>query len=152
MRTILGGLAVGALIVTGASAGAQEAAPAHTAFSGVKLVDLKARTPEQSVTLVFGRNSLRIVAEGSNTAIRTLEYDGLRATHSVSSAPPASAGEPSAAATGAATMPMYFGKTPRNWLSFEASGEIVTLRVSSKVYDQVKAALAERQVRVDEAR
>jgi hypothetical protein len=152
MRTMLAGLAIGALLTGSASTSAQETAPAKAAFTGIKLVDMKARTPEQSVTLVFGRSSLRIMEEGSNTALRTLEYAGLRATHTVSSAPPASAGEPATAATGSVTMPMYFGKTPRNWLTFESSGQSVTLRVSSKVYDEVKAALAERRVPVDEAK
>ena len=152
MRTMLAGLVIGGLIVGSASAGAQEAAAAKTAFSGIKLVDMKARTPEQSVTLVFGRSSLRIMEEGSNTALRTLEYAGLRATHTVSSAPPASAGDQNAVAKQPMAPPMYFAKTPRNWLTLASAGETVTLRVSSKVYDQVKAALDERRVPIEEAR
>jgi hypothetical protein len=152
MRKMLAGLAIGALIVGSASAGAQGPDPAKPVFSGIKLVDLKARTPEQSVLLVFGHNSLRIMEEGSNTAIRTLEYAGLRATHTVSSAPPASAGDQNTVAKEPMAPPMYFAKTPKNWLTFESGGGTVTLRVSSKVYNQVKAALDERSVPVDEAK
>jgi hypothetical protein len=151
MRTMLAGLAIGALVMGSASASAQEAAPAQMKFSGIKLVDMKARTPEQTVTLVFGRDSLRLLDPGSNTAIRTLEYSSLRVTHMVSSAPPASAGDPNAAATQPGSMPMYMGKTPRHWLTLESSDATVTLRVSAKVYDRVKAGLNERRVSVDEA-
>jgi hypothetical protein len=152
MRTMIAGLAIGVLVFGSGSAGAQEAAPAQTTFSGIKLLDMKARTPERSVTLVFGRDSLRILDPASNTVLRTLEYSGLRVTHAVSSAPPASAGDANAAATQPMSMPMYMGKTPRNWLTLESGGATVTLRVSAKVYDRVKSALDERRVPIDEVR
>jgi hypothetical protein len=151
MRTMLATLALGGLVLGTVTAGAQEPAQRQTTFSGIKLVDMKARTPEQTVTLVFGRNSLRIMDPASNTAIRTFEYAGLRATHTLSSAPPASAGHPNAAATQTMSTPMYMGKTPRNWLTLESGDDIVTLRVSTKVYDQVKVALDHRRVPIGQA-
>jgi hypothetical protein len=152
MRTMLAILTIGGFIFGTVTAGAEEPAQAPTTFSGIKLVDMKARTPEQTVMLVFGRDSLRIMDPASNTAVRTFQYAGLRATHTVSSAPPASAGEPSAAATQPMSTPMYMGKTPRNWVTLESGDDIVTLRVSVKVYDQLKAALDVRRVPTDEAR
>ena len=125
-------------------------------FSGVKLVDMNARTPEQTVTLVFDRDSVRIVEPAAAATIKRFTYADLAVAHTVSSAPPASAGNPSAAPTGSGSLPMYMGKTPRNWLTLSSAGssaqDQVTLRVSAKVYDQVKAELTKRKVAVEEGK
>jgi hypothetical protein len=147
-RTTIG-LVIGAGLLIAAAAEAQTSgAPAK--FSGIKLVDMTARTPEQTVTLSFDRESLRIVEPTANSTIRSFAYADLTVTHTVSSAPPPSAGNPSAVPTGSASLPMYMGKTPRNWLTLSSGDGKVTLRVSAKVYDQVKAELAERQVAIGE--
>jgi hypothetical protein len=150
-RTLVELLGAAVMVVTTAGAvGAQSSDGAKV--SGVKLVDMKARTPEQSVTLVFDRDSLRIVEPNGASTLKRFAYTDLSVTHTVSSAPPESAGNPSAVGTGSASMPMYMGKTPRNWLTLSSAGEQVTLRVSAKVYDQVKAELTQRQVAVAEGR
>jgi len=150
-RTLVAILGAALMVVaTAASAGAQSSDAAK--FSGIKLVDMNARTPEQTVTLVFDRDSLRIVEPSAASTIKRFTYTDLSVTHTVSSAPPASAGNPGAAATGSASLPMYMGKTPRNWLTLSAAGEQVTLRVSAKVYDQVKAELMQRKVAVGEGK
>src|SRR5688572_31640698 len=51
------------------------------------------------------------------STLKRFAYTDLSVTHTVSSAPPESAGNPSAVGTGSASMPMYMGKTPRNWLT-----------------------------------
>lgn len=150
MRTMLAGLALGSLLLGGTAANAQTANQGHTKFSGIKLVDMKSRTPEQTVTLVVDRQTLRIVDPASNADLRTFAYPDLTVTHTLSSAPPASAGDPAGAATQPMAPPMYMGKTPRNWLTLSSGNDVATLRVSDKVYEQVKAALQERNVGITE--
>jgi hypothetical protein len=152
MRATLLGAAVGALMLGVTVTEAQVDRPASKTFSGVKLVDMKAREPERTVNLVFGADTLRIVEPSDKSALRSFPYSDLTVTHTISSAPPASAGQPSAAATQQGALPMYMGKTPRNWLTIAAGGEQVTLRVSAKVYEQVKAALVEHRVEINEAK
>lgn len=144
MRRVLLGLTLGVLMAVGPAAGES------TTFSGVKLVDMKARTPERTVTLSFGVESLRLVDPAKDAVLETFAYRDLMVTHTVSSAPPPSAGDPGAAATQRASLPMYMGKTPRNWLTLQSAGGQATLRVSAKVYEQVKAALERHRVMVHE--
>jgi len=152
MRLLTASLITISVLLGGAPAGAQTGGRERTTFSGIKLVDMNARTPEQTVTLVLDRHTVRLVEPGSNTELRTFAYADLTVTHTLSSAPPASAGNPSAAATQPMAMPMYMGKTPRNWLTLAAGSDVATLRVSAKVYDEVKAALQAREVVVGEGR
>lgn len=145
MRRVLLGLTLGALVAAG------QAAAESTTFSGVKLVDMKARTPERTVTLSFGAESLQLVDPArKNAVLEAFAYRDLMVTHTVSSAPPPSAGNADAAATQRASLPMYMGKTPRNWLTLQSAGGQATLRVSAKVYEQVKAALERHRVMVHE--
>jgi len=144
MRTIVAATAIGVVLAAGAAAGES------ATFSGVKLVDMKARTPERTVTLSFGEESLQLVDPAKNAVLETFAYRDLMVTHTVSSAPPPSAGNADAAATQRASLPMYMGKTPRNWLTLQSAGGQATLRVSAKVYEQVKAALERHRVMVHE--
>jgi hypothetical protein len=141
MRRMLIGVALGALVAGGAVITAEP-----KAFSGIKLVDLKARTPERSVNVVFGDHALQLLEPGTTTVLKAFPYKDLVVTHSISAGPPPSAGDPSAAATQRASFPMYHGKIERNWLTLEAPGSQATLRVSAKVYDEVRAALQQHQV------
>ena len=145
MRTMVAAAAMGVVLAGGAAARGQS-----TTFSGVKLVDMKARTAERTVTLAFQGDALQVIDPSTKEVVATLAYRNLVVTHTRASAPPASAGEPSAAATQRASMPMYMGKTPRHWLTLQSSGGQATLRVSAKVHDQVKAALEEHRVAVHE--
>ena len=149
MRLMLAGAIVGAVVTVAAPAGAQAAGGAPK-FSGIKLVDMKARTPEQTVNVVVHSSSLKIENPSDNSAIKTLDYSGLQVVHTFSSTPPKSAGDPSAAATQPGSLPMYMGRDPRNWLTFTAGDEHVTLRVSAKVYAQLKEAIESHGVTLAE--
>jgi hypothetical protein len=152
------GIGIAALMVvtfTGTPGGAQAPAAEKVApktFSGVKLVDLHARKPEQTVTLSLGADALTITDPASKTQVVSLPYSGLSATHSVSPAPPAAAGEPATAATQPMAPPMYLGKDPRNWLTLKSGDDTRVLRVSEKVYASLKDALAAHNVQVEEAK
>jgi hypothetical protein len=154
MRAVALGIAMtlmGALVPIPAGAqapAAQKKAP--TTFSGVKLLDLQARKPEQNVTLRLTDDALKIVDPASKAEVATLPYSGIAATHRVSSAPPPVAGEPAAAATQPMAPPMYMGKTPHNWLTLKSGTDTIVLRVSERVYAQLKDALASHNVQVQE--
>jgi hypothetical protein len=151
MRLLVIGAAFGGLLLCGASTGAQGTS-SPSKFSGIKLVDFNARTPERTVTVTLGSDSLMIADPAAPTDVKTLPYSGLSVMHTVSSAPPKSAGDPSAAAKQPMAPPMYMGKDPRNWLTLKSGSDELTLRVSSKVYGQLKAALGEHNVTVEEAK
>ena len=46
--------------------------------------------------------------------------------------------------------PMYMGKTPHNWLTLKSGTDTIVLRVSERVYAQLKDALASHSVQVQE--
>ena len=148
MRTIMALVVAGALTAASAPAGA--AAENSVRFSGIKLVDMKARTPEQTVSVLVAHDNLSVMDAVANTAIRTFDYSGLAVVHTFASAPPAEAGNPSAAATQPMAMPMYW-PDPRNWLTLKSGSQTMVLRVSAHVYEKFKSALGEHNVAVSEA-
>jgi len=166
MRAVV--LGISAVIIVGALAAAPAAAQAPAAqapaagatpsaekkapnsFSGLKLVDFKARKAETTVSMKLGEDSMTITDPAAKTEVAKLAYSGTTASHRVSSAPPTVAGEPAAAATQTMSAPMYMGKTPHNWLTLKSGTDTVVLRVSEKVYAQLKEALASHNVQVQE--
>ena len=151
MRMILAGAAVVAMTCGTATVGVQ-ATTASVKFSGIKLVDMKARVPEQTVNVLVEPGGLSIVDPLGHKPIKTFAYAGLGVTHTVASAPPASAGSPGAAPTGAMTMPMYMARDPRNWLTLKSATDLATLRVSARVFDKLKQALGEHDVTIVEGK
>jgi hypothetical protein len=121
-------------------------------FSGIKLVNMHGQTPEQTVNVLIDPSGLSIVDPVKNAPIKTFNYTGLEVVHTFSITPPASAGSPSAAPTGSAAMPMYFGKDPRNWLTLKSGDATAVLRVSPHVFDKFKAALGEHKVMITEGK
>jgi len=152
MRFITAGAIAGAMILGAVTVGAQAGAQASVKFSGMKLVDMHSRTPEQTVNVLVDSSGLSIVDPVHNSPIKTFSYSGLDVVHTFSPAPPASAGSPSAAPTGSAAMPMYFGKDPRNWLTLKSGDATAVLRVSPHVFDKFKAALGEHNVKITESK
>jgi hypothetical protein len=153
MRAVALGIAMTVMASFATPAGAQAPAAqkkAPTSFSGVKLLDLQARKPEQNVTLRLTDEAMRIVDPVSKADVATLPYSGISATHRLSSAPPPIAGDPAAAATQPMAPPMYMGKTPHNWLTLKSGTDTIVLRVSERVYAQLKDALAAHNVQVQE--
>jgi hypothetical protein len=131
---------------------AAEKKMAPKTFSGIKLVDLKARKPETTVTLSLGEDALTITDPASKSQVASLPYNGLSITHTVSPAPPAVAGEPATAATQPVAPPMYMGKDPRNWLTLKSGDHTHVLRVSEKVYGKLKESLQAHNVQVEEGK
>jgi hypothetical protein len=148
MRLILAGAIAGVMTLGAATLGAQS----PVKFSGIKLVNMQSRTPEQTVNVVLDPSGLSIVDPAGDKPIKTFNYSSLDVVHTFTSAPPASAGSPSAAPTGSAAMPMYFGRDPRNWLTLKSGDALAVLRVSPHVFDKFKAALGEHNVKITEGK
>lgn len=149
MRMLMVGATLGVLLAGSTLAVAQDTA-AGTMFSGVKLADMKARTPEQTVTVSVGKEHVRVIDPVAKKDIKTFQYADLKVSHTLSNVPPASAGSPESAATQRGEMPTYMGKAERNWLTLKSASDEATLRVSSKVYDEMKAALESHGVKIED--
>jgi hypothetical protein len=137
MRMLMVGASLGVLLVGAAVVTAQEEKGAGT-FSGVKLVDTQARTPEQSVTVTVGKQHVRVIDPAAAKDLKVFAYSGLSATHSFGKTPPGAVAAPAT--------------TERNWLTLKSGADEVTLRVSDHVYTQLKAALESHNVKVEEAK
>jgi hypothetical protein len=119
-------------------------------FSGIKLVDPQARQPEATVSLVMAADAMMIHDENGKE-LKTIPYSGITAVmHTLSQAPPISAGAAAAAPTQPNAPPMYLGKDPRHYLTVKTEGGDTILRVSAKVYDRLKASLANHNVKMEE--
>src|SRR5204863_7991712 len=138
MRAVMAGVTVGVLLAGAAFAAAQDGKPIPSTFSGIKLVDMKARTPEQTVTVTVGKEHVRVLDPVAKTDLKTFAYAGLNVSHSVSNTPPGAAGSPESSQTQRGEAPTYMGKSERNWLTLQSGGDQAVLRVSSKIDDQLK--------------
>jgi hypothetical protein len=149
MRILVVGASLGLLLAGVATATAEERA---NTFSGIKLVDMKARTPEQTVTVKVGKENVRVIDPTAKTDLKVFAYGGLNVTHTMSNMPPAAAGSPESAQTQRGEAPTYMGKEERNWLTLKSGSDQAVLRVSSKVYDDLKAALEAHGVKIEDAK
>ncbi len=152
MRMLMVGAAVGVLLAGPALLSAEEAKAGPNTFSGIKLVDMKARTPEQTVTVTVGKEHVRVLDPVAKTDLKTFAYEGLNVSHSVSNTPPGAAGSPESAQTQRGEAPTYMGKSERNWLTLQSGGDQAVLRVSSKIYDQLKVALESHGVKIEDTK
>jgi hypothetical protein len=138
MRMLMVGVTLGVLLAGAAFAAAQDAKPVPGTFSGVKLVDTQARTPEQSVTVTVGKEHVRVIDPAAAKDLKVLAYSGLSATHNFGKMPPGAVAAPAT--------------TERNWLTLKSGADEVTLRVSDHVYTQLKTALESHGVKIEEAK
>ena len=151
MRMLSVAVAVGVLLAGAGAVAADDAKPANT-FSGIKLVDMKARTPEQTVTVTVGQDHVRVIDPTTKKELKAFAYSGLNVTHTESNTPPAAAGTPESAQVQRGEAPTYMGKAERNWLTLKSGEDQAVLRVSSKVYTQLKAALEAHNVKIEDAK
>ena len=151
-------LFVSVVIVCGIALAAAGSTMAQTtaqqkAFGGLKLVDPQnPRGLETDISLVVEADHLILVDPRLKKEVRSLPYATITSiddTYSVT--PPLPAGKISGASTGAASMPSYLGREPHHWWTINTAGTPVILRVSSKNYDQLKARIAEHNVKVQQS-
>jgi len=151
MRMLSVVVAVGVVLAGAGVVAGDDAKPANT-FSGIKLVDMKARTPEQTVTVTVGTEHVRVLDPTSKKELKAFPYAGLSVTHTESNTPPAAAGSPESAQVQRGEAPTYMGKAERNWVTLKSGEDEAVLRVSSKVYAQFKSALEAHDVKIEDAK
>ena len=111
MRKGLVGFTCAAVVLGVSAMGARSGQkPAATTFSGIKLVDMHARTPEQTVTLRFDADDAQDRRSDWAARAGVSRYCGLTATHTFASSPPASAGNPDAVPTQPGVVPDVHGQ------------------------------------------
>jgi hypothetical protein len=130
---------------------AQASARPHE-FRGLKLFDTTTpKTIEKDVALRLDADGLVIRDMRGGKPLHSMSYSRInRVEHAFQSAPPVSAGALSAASTQTMAAPAYFAKNPRHWLTITSDKETAILRVSTRLYDRLKAAFAERNVKIEE--
>jgi hypothetical protein len=123
-------------------------------FSGLKLVDAQnPRGLETDISVRVEADRLILVDPVSKKEVKSLPYGsitGIDDTFSIT--PPLPAGTINRQSTGAAAMPSYMGREARHWWTINSDGSATILRVSSKNYKQLRTAVAEHSVKIqDEA-
>lgn len=153
MRQLICGTVIAALIglATGSS-GAQTDTQSRQ-FGGLKLVDPdNPRGLETDVSIRVASDHLALIDPQSKKEVKRVSYSSIKSideTYSIT--PPLPAGKISGASTGAASMPSYLGKEPRHWWTINTDAEPIVLRISSQVHKELKTAVTERNVKVQEA-
>ena len=112
MRMLSVAVAVGVLVAGVGVVAADDAKPANT-FSGIKLVDMKARTPEQTVTVTVGQEHVRVIDPTTKKELKTFALSGRNVTHTESNTPPAAAGSPESAQVQRGEAPMHLARQRR---------------------------------------
>jgi hypothetical protein len=150
MRLVTSGIVVVSMM--GLAVAAARAQPSAPQFSGIKLVDPQnQRGLETDILVRVDADRLTLVDPVSKKETRSFPYSSIKdIEHTYSITPPLPAGKISAASTGATSMPSYLGKEPRHWWTITGDGASATLRVSSKTYDRLKAAVAGHKITIRE--
>jgi hypothetical protein len=152
MRLIMPVIVVAcAVSVCPGSAWAQ-AAKQPKQFSGLKLVDPQnPRGIETDVSIRVDADRLVLVDPVLKKEVKSLPYTsitGIDDTYSIT--PPLPAGTLNRQSTGAVSMPSYLGREARHWWTINSDGSATIVRVSSKVYRELKTAVAEHNVKIQD--
>jgi len=123
-------------------------------FGGLKLVDPQnPRGLETDISVRVDADRLILIDPVLKKEVKSLPYSsitGIDDTFSIT--PPLPAGTINRQSTGAASMPAYMGREARHWWTINSDGSTTILRVSSKIYKQLRTAVAEHNVKIqDEA-
>lgn len=129
------------------------AAAAPLRFAGVHYLELapgdKKKPIQRAGSIIFDGDSVRVVARHGALTISKLRYDDIKsATYSRSKHPRWKAGTGVAVAAGAGlappvgviALPLFFMKAKHHWLTLQAEGEFLSLRLSKKNYELVLTA------------
>ena len=153
MRLFVSGIVIASIIgLAGGSARAQTGAKPKQ-FGGIKLVDPQnQRGLETDISVRVDVDHLILIDPQQKKEVKSLPYGDIKSideTYSIT--PPLPSGAISGASTGSASVPSFMGREPRHWWTINTDGAPIILRVSTKVYDQLKAAVAEHNVKIQQA-
>lgn len=152
-RLVISGIVAAWIIGLAAAPSRAQTTTQPKQFGGLKLVDTdNPRGLETDISVRVESDQLTLVDPSSKKEVKSIPYASIKSideTYSIT--PPIPAGKISGASTGSAAMPSYMGREPRHWWTINAEGAPVILRVSSKVRDRLKAAVAKHNVKFQEA-
>lgn len=153
MRLFVSGIVIASIIGLAAGSARAQTGAKPKQFGGIKLVDPQnQRGLETDVSVRVDADHLILIDPQQKKEVKSLPYSDITSideTYSIT--PPLPAGAISGSSTGSASMPSYMGREPRHWWTINTAGAPIVLRVSTKVYDQLKAAVAEHNVKIQEA-
>jgi hypothetical protein len=154
MRLIMPVLVVSSVVSVCPGSAWAQAAKQPKQFSGLKLVDPQnPRGLETDISIRVDADRLVLVDPVLKKEVKNIPYasiTGIDDTFSIT--PPLPAGTLNRQSTGAASAPAYLGREPRHWWTIKSDGSATIVRVSSKVYKELRTAVAEHNVTIqDEA-
>ncbi len=152
MRLVMSGIIIASVMGLAAGSAQAQASAQPKQFGGLKLVDPQnPRGLETDISVRVDTDHLILVDPHSKKEVKSLPYTSIKGIDDTFSiTPPLPAGTISGASTGGASMPSYMGREPRHWWTINTDGAPIILRVSPKVYDQLKAGVAEHNVKIQE--
>ena len=155
MRVMMSAIVVASVVtLCPASSWAQAKPQAPKQFGGLKLVDPQnPRGLETDISVRVDADRLILVDPVGKKEVKSLPYTSITTIDDTLSIPPPLPPEVLARnSTGAGSMPSYMGREARHWWTINSGGSTTILRVSSKVYKELRAAVGEHNVKIqDEA-
>jgi len=152
MRLVMSGIVIASVIGLAAGSARAQTTAQPRQFGGLKLVDPQnPRGLETDISVRVDIDHLILVDPQSKKEVKSLPYSSIKSiddTYSIT--PPLPAGTISGASTGAGSMPSYIGKEPRHWWTINTADKPIILRVSPQIYDQLKVAVTEHNVKIQE--
>ncbi len=119
------------------------ATAANQTFSGAHfLVSTGKKAKEVKALLILTGDSIQVFGERGATSLKELPYSSIKAaTYSKSKHPRWKSGLVAAAALGVFAAPLFLVKAKKHWLTIQAEGDHMALRLSKKNYAIVIAAV-----------
>jgi hypothetical protein len=153
MRLVMSGIVIASVMGLAAGSVQAQAGAQPKQFGGLKLVDPQnPRGLETDISVRVDTDHLILIDPHSKKEVRSLPYSSIKGIDDTFSiTPPLPAGTISGASTGGASMPSYMGRESRHWWTINTDSGAVILRVSPQVYDQLKAGVAEHNVKIQES-
>jgi len=121
-------------------------------FGGLKLVDPQnPRGLETDISLRVDPDRLILIDPVLKKEVKSLPYASITGIDdTLSITPPLPPEVLSRNSTGAGSMPSYLGKEARHWWTINSGGAPTIIRISSKVYKDLKAAVGEHNVKIQD--
>jgi hypothetical protein len=153
MRLMKHALAVASVLALSAGPSWAQANAQPKQFGGLKLVDPQnPRGLETDISMRVDADRLVLVDPVLKKEVKSLPYSSITSideTYSIT--PPLPAGVINRNSTGAASMPSSLGKEPRHWWTINTGDSSTIVRVSSQVYKNLKTAVGEHNVKIEDA-
>ena len=153
MRLVVSAVVIASVLGLAAGSAQAQGSVQPKQYGGLKLVDPQnPRGLETDISVRVDTDHLILIDPHLKKEVKSLPYSSIKSIDDTFSiTPPIPAGSISGASTGAASMPSYMGREPRHWWTINTDSGTVILRVSPKVYDELKAGVAEHNVKIQES-